>query len=95
MKFNTEIDWSFSDNTLTGYQGSKFLNEYFASGGGEIQLKLNKYKASLNFLQRKFLVRIFKIHILYLGVRGGSPGGIKLNKHKASLNFLQHNFSIK
>jgi len=62
---------------------------------GEIQLKLNKYKASLNFLQWKFLVRIFKNHILKLGVRGGSPGGMKLNKHKASLNFLQPKFLVE
>jgi len=43
-------------------------------GGSPGGMKLNKYKATLNFLQRKFLVRIFKIHILYLGVRGGNPG---------------------
>ena len=43
-------------------------------GGSPGEVKLNKYKASLNFLQRKFLVRIFKIHILYMGVRGGNPG---------------------
>jgi len=95
MKFNTEIDWSFSDNTLTGYQRFEILNEYFVSGGGEIQLKLNKYKAPLNFLQRKFLVRIFKTHILKLGVRGGSPGGMKLNKYKAPLNFLQRKFLVR
>jgi len=58
-------------------------------------MKLNKYKASLNFLQRKFLVRIFKIHILYLGARGGSPGGMKLNKYKPSPNFLQHRFLVR
>jgi len=58
-------------------------------------LKLNKYKASLNFLQRKFLVRIFKIHILKLGARGGSPGGLKLNKYKASLNFLYRKYLVR
>ena len=62
---------------------------------GEILMKLNKYKAPLNFLQCKILVRIFKIHILKLGVRGGSPGGMKLNKHKASLNFLQRKFLVR
>jgi len=53
--------------------------------------KLNKYKASLNFLQRKFLVRFFKIHILYLGA---GEIMLKLNKHKASLNFLQCKFLV-
>jgi len=37
-------------------------------------MKLNKHKATLNFLQRKFLVRIFKTHILYLGEGAAAPG---------------------